>query len=612
MASVISDLSAISSSLVKNAFNASTSLDSKKILEWKCTAQGGCSGVWKESVVKRVQFKRCPECEPHATRKAKVQRPSLVDTPKKTTPVSRLTPVPSTSLKVILTREDGSKVDSDDYLKEQGICPPSLSASPPQKVECPICCLVITPRNVCKCPMCEYMCCVACMRTYILGGVDVASCMNMDCAKPFSNVFLVRTLTKKWYIKEYSAHLAKIHTERERALIPATMRLVSAIKSKQEAFEVAKKASVQYHAYVKPLKMLPHLISSILDDPKHAAFIPIYRAREDAGGEYSRWSNLVQNIAADLDYVDVHGSTTQVLQTWIQGCPSEECNGLINSEYVCGACQLELCEKCRRPMNPSHKCLKDDIATTKELAKNTKACPSCAVPVFKIDGCDQMWCTGCKTAFSWTTLRVHKGAVHNPHYYEWLRSTNGTVPRTPGDGCMTLVERHAVDLEQRINFDKDAKQVLGLERYHKLTEMRARIVTNNHGQEQLQIFDRSLHYKLNTERANYIMGKLPEDKWLKTALAAYKESKYERSVLIIEHTLGAVLHDIINPLLVAIQEKSDDIDELYERCWKMAHAAREYFNAVIVEENCELTYDKIRVLNESWEYVSYRSTRKEC
>ena len=38
-----------------------------------------------------------------------------------------------------------------------------------------------------------------------------------------------------------------------------------------------------------------------------------------------------------------------------------------------------------------------------------------------------MWCTQCKTAFSWRTgLELHE-RVHNPHFYEWQRKNGGGV-----------------------------------------------------------------------------------------------------------------------------------------------------------------------------------------
>jgi hypothetical protein len=51
-----------------------------------------------------------------------------------------------------------------------------------------------------------------------------------------------------------------------------------------------------------------------------------------------------------------------------------------------------------------------------------------------------MWCTQCRTAFSWRTGAIETH-IHNPHYYEWMRRNNGGVaPRNPGDngGCAEL------------------------------------------------------------------------------------------------------------------------------------------------------------------------------
>lgn len=53
----------------------------------------------------------------------------------------------------------------------------------------------------------------------------------------------------------------------------------------------------------------------------------------------------------------------------------------------------------------NHVCKKEDIETAKLLKENTKPCPSCNMGVYKIEGCSQMFCTSCKTAFGWTTGR---------------------------------------------------------------------------------------------------------------------------------------------------------------------------------------------------------------
>jgi hypothetical protein len=66
------------------------------------------------------------------------------------------------------------------------------------------------------------------------------------------------------------------------------------------------------------------------------------------------------------------------------------------------------------------------------LKKDTKPCPSCGELIFKISGCPQMWCPSCHTAFNWNTLRIETGVIHNPHYFEFQRRTNG-LNREHGD-----------------------------------------------------------------------------------------------------------------------------------------------------------------------------------
>ena len=54
-----------------------------------------------------------------------------------------------------------------------------------------------------------------------------------------------------------------------------------------------------------------------------------------------------------------------------------------------------------------------------------------------VRNCNQMWCVmeGCNTAFDWVSGRIITGAVHNPHYYEWLRRTGGQQRETGDIPC---------------------------------------------------------------------------------------------------------------------------------------------------------------------------------
>ena len=48
--------------------------------------------------------------------------------------------------------------------------------------------------------------------------------------------------------------------------------------------------------------------------------------------------------------------------------------------------------------------------------KDSKPCPNCYIPIFKLSGCNQMFCTNCHVVFDWISLKIDKGPVHNQHF----------------------------------------------------------------------------------------------------------------------------------------------------------------------------------------------------
>jgi hypothetical protein len=121
---------------------------------------------------------------------------------------------------------------------------------------------------------------------------------------------------------------------------------------------------------------------------------------------------------------------------FIKPCPADDCRGYLSSQWKCGLCDVWSCPDCHVVIGKSkdipHECDPNDVETAKMLKAETKPCPKCHSAIFKIDGCDQIWCTQCHTAFSWKTGNIET-KIHNPHYYEWLRKTQGAVPRDPLD-----------------------------------------------------------------------------------------------------------------------------------------------------------------------------------
>ena len=86
---------------------------------------------------------------------------------------------------------------------------------------------------------------------------------------------------------------------------------------------------------------------------------------------------------------------------------------------VCSTCHDEYCE---------HKCDPDKVSMI--VKKEIKYCPSCFIPVAKVDGCDHMFCVDCKTYFSWNSCKVINNTI-NPDANKESRKEYGFVLKDP-------------------------------------------------------------------------------------------------------------------------------------------------------------------------------------
>lgn len=261
-------------------------------------------------------------------------------------------------------------------------------------MECQICTekFNLSNRKNIKCQYCDFEACRSCCEKYILDK-ECLTCMDGSCNKEWTRKFIVENFTKKFISNELKAMNEKICFDREKSLLPETLAFIEEEKQKN----LLKK---QVEEIKKNIRLLTQ-----------------------------QKNNLEIMIAYGGDVIKNTYNNKM--------CPDSECRGFLNNQNKCGICEKYFCKECNKLLNckddEHHICNKDDLATAKLLASDTKACPNCRVPIHKILGCDQMWCVQCHTGFSWKTGKIeHK--IHNPHYYEYQRNQNGgTAPRNPGD-----------------------------------------------------------------------------------------------------------------------------------------------------------------------------------
>jgi len=219
--------------------------------------------------------------------------------------------------------------------------------------------------------------------------------MNTTCNRDWTRQFIASSFTNVFITGKLKKQREQLLFDNERALLPTTQPLVE----RQINIENANRKIREITEKMYQLKL-----------ERNQAQTELYR---------------LHNRQAPTERAE-----------FVRACPDEECRGFLSTQWKCGICQKWACPDCHEvkglERDVEHTCNPDTLATARLLATDTKPCPKCRTGIFKINGCDQMWCTQCHTAFNWRTGRIESN-VHNPHYFEWLRRNGNAVPRNPLD-----------------------------------------------------------------------------------------------------------------------------------------------------------------------------------
>ena len=264
---------------------------------------------------------------------------------------------------------------------------------------CNICCDTynVSSRAKTECYYCNFGACRTCCETYVLSE-SLPKCLNSKCGKEWSRKFIREKFTSVFVNKKFKKHMEDILYEQEKALMPATQPIIEEMNRKKHIREELAELDEEIEKLARQRRLLERTI---------------YNPELDKTKEIQKTS-------------------------FMRSCAAEGCRGFLSSQWKCGICELWTCPDCHELKganrdDPDHKCDPNNVETAKLLNKDTKPCPKCQTKIFKIDGCDQMWCTQCHTAFSWKTGALST-SIHNPHYFEWMRNRGGGgQPRAAGD-----------------------------------------------------------------------------------------------------------------------------------------------------------------------------------
>lgn len=271
------------------------------------------------------------------------------------------------------------------------------------------------------CSFCLFEACEGCQQTFLTMHLKEPSCMS--CSKVWSREFVMEKMDRKWVRTSFLPHMGVLIMEQEKMLLPSTQGdAATTLKIRSLQAEVS---CMPTNAKLERLfKKEPEALALALEEKRERRSVLRLQIDELKDSQEPANKRSTKEVAAPLP-------------VYVMKCPCGTCRGYVSEDYVCGTCNMQVCKKChvatprhtqaeteanksKPKANPAHKCNADDVASAKLIQRDTKQCPKCMTPIFKISGCAQMFCTQCQTAFDWETGKIEMGIMHNPHFFDWL------------------------------------------------------------------------------------------------------------------------------------------------------------------------------------------------
>ena len=295
-------------------------------------------------------------------------------------------------------------------------------------MSCPVCVINYNKTNYAeiKC-MCDYSACKTCVRTYLLNTTQEPHCMK--CRNKWSYDYIKNELGTSFVNKDLKDHQRKNMIEssisKREELIQGAINYRDDEESKKRIKELTDRKKELY----KEVENINIEIENIENEIRFRNGQPV---QHHAYYRYGRQDEIANGGATGGGAAPESKPTRK----FVMPCQKSGCNGMLNTQYTCVICNTKTCPQCFEVCNTcdgeEHICNKDSIETASMIKKSTKPCPKCGCRISKIDGCDQIWCVECHTAFSWNTGEIETGLIHNPHYYQYMRE-RGELPRHPND-----------------------------------------------------------------------------------------------------------------------------------------------------------------------------------
>ena len=484
-------------------------------------------------------------------------------------------------------------------------------------------------RQPIKCMYCEYVACTSCYQKYMIESTTNYRCMKFECKKEMTPYFIRCNFTGVFNDQLKEVKKKEIF-DQEQLILPETQHIIN-----REIFEAEltdqmntiktqiNKCKSEIYDHIRRTNNNP--LCNPTEKKENTAKLKVLRRSQqdlkqqlytlalnrhryrihndndnDNDNDHDHDNDNEDDNEDDND--NDNGSQLFKRRKFIRHCSNNECRGFLSSQWKCGLCMEWTCSKCytfigENATENEHVCDPANIESAKLIASDTKSCPKCAVRIFKIIGCDHMWCTQCHVSFSWKTGQVMK-TTSNPHYYEWLIASNKPVPREIGDNggrvdnCDVLMFEDVLDdvLGRRHGYN-----IIPIYAYANMFEI-TKIINNiiiginiRHLYVHLDAsFPRNLNHFKNNSRVKYLKKQCTKEQYMSRIYSLYTTEQCNSEYYSICMLLFTVCNDItrkVNQLLTIFEETDNTLfmelnslhDSLHDSCIKQNNQLLEYY-----------------------------------
>jgi hypothetical protein len=370
----------------------------------------------------------------------------------------------------------------------------------------------------------------------------------MNCKVVFDYDVLKKFFSKSFIDNEYSDHLHKIWIAKDKARF-------------QEDMEQAEK-ELKFNNLCKEISKIENELESLykyIRTCDENRFYPYQFTINQISILINE--NKLKKAKKILSEIEIKKDEEPKIK-YINKCNTASCNGLLNENYECILCNVKICKECNEIINDSdHVCDDNTLLTMKLIKVECKKCPKidCDYSIYKIDGCNQMYCVKCHTAWDWITGKIETKRIHNPHFYEHIRSiNNGEVPREQGDNeCGENIP----------NIDNLIIKMKNL----KVSSIIQRIISHIHRlyiHVDQVILDRwtdeigGFEYNKRRNRINLLTSEIDENEYKKSLIRYITENELSIEISNIYNSLLSILKDKLQDIMIC--KDLNEFNEIFD------------------------------------------------